>query len=252
MLKSSARIIQEGWQLYAKHWRRFVSWLFLLILPALAISVSSAVWFALKNYLTKFSFISGLAVLIIFLAGALLAGWAALALLRAIVAAGSSQSMDWKKIIARPGDLVWLIVWISFVVGLVAFGGSLLLTIFILIFAAIFNFIFYVMVFENTSSFGTLRACRAILAGQFTSALWRLITQGIILSIISYLLAYILIFLIKLIPLPLFLESTLIAIIPTAAVAAIIPLSIASTLALYQSAKQNQVRQITPTPPSQP
>lgn len=248
MLKSSWEISKGGWTLYAKNWREFVRFLIILILPALFLTIVNSPSLSFP----KLPLVGNLAVLAIFIASLALAFWAASALIRAVIAAGHSQPIDWKKIYLRPSNLVWLIVWASLVVGLVSFGGNLLLVILILILAAIFNFIFYAVIFENAGGFGALRASYALVAGRGGAMLWRWVVSAVVLAIFIFVISYILTFVIRLLPLPIFLELFLAKLIPSLAKAAIIPLLAGSTLILYQSAKQNPVGQQVTTPPSQP
>ncbi len=223
--------------------------LIILILPALFLTIVNSPSLSFP----KLPLAGNLAVLAIFIAGLALAFWASFALMRAVITAGNSQPVDWKKLYLQVGNLVWLIVWAAMVVGLVSFGGNLLLIIFILIFAALYNFTFYTVIFENAGGFGALRAAYTLIKGREEAALWRFVASGVFLGIFSFIISYIFIFLIKLFPMPLLLESSLIKIIPSLTNAAIVPLMAGSTLILYQSAKQNPTMQESaPTPPAQP
>lgn len=210
-----------------------------LLLPLAVVLSSSALALTFKESFAKYSFLSAATVLVIFSASIIFTFWAAIALMRAVVAAGHSQPIDWKKIYLRPSNLVWLIVWASLVVGLVSFGGNLLLVILILILAATFNFIFYAVIFENVDGFAALRASYALVAGRGGAMLWRWVVSTVVLTVFSLIISYILTFVIRLLPLPIFLELFLAKLIPSLAKAAIIPLLAGSTLILYQSAKQN-------------
>lgn len=251
MLKSSWEISQGGWALYAKNWRRFAPFLLCLLLPLLVVLGSSALALSFKESFAKYSFFSAATVLVIFGVSVLTAFWAADRLMRAVIAAGHSQPVDWKRIYLRPSNLVWLIVWAALIVGLVALGGDWLLIIFILIFAAIFNFVFYAIIFENADGFAALRASYIMVAGRAGALLWRLAAQGIILSLFSFLLSYILINTVQFLLLPPTLLP-IIEVIPAFTRAAIVPLLIGSTLVLYQNAKQNPTNQLAPPSPPSP
>lgn len=247
MLKSSWEISQGGWALYAKNWRRFTPFLLCLLLPLLVVLGSSALALSFKESFAKYSFLSAATVLVIFMISALAAFWAAGRLMRAVIAAGHSQPVDWKTVYLRPSNLVWLIVWAALIVGFVSFDGDWLLIVFILTFAAIFNFIFYAVIFENANGFAALGASYVLVAGRAGALLWRLAAQGIMLGIFSFLLSYILINTVQFLPLPPTLLP-IIKIISALTRAAIVPLLIGSTLVLYQNAKQNLTNESTPPP----
>lgn len=241
MLKSSFEIIKDGWKIYVKNWRRFALFLILLLLPAIFISATDAISSYLKIFFPKLPFIGNVVILAIFIVAIILAFLAATALMRAVITTDNTQSVDWKKFSVAPGNLVWMVVWASLMVGLVSFSGDLLLTIFILMFAALYNFIFYTVIFENANGFGALRVSYALIAGRAGALLWRLVMSAVVLTIFIFVISYILTFVIRILPLPIFLELFLAKIIPSLAKTAIIPLLARSTLILYQSAKQNPI-----------
>lgn len=251
MLKTPSEIIKGSWELYAKNWRKFVPFLILLLLPSLILSALGAISLYLEVYIPKSSAISNIIILAVFAASMLFAFWASISLTRAMADANANQSFDWKNIFSTSSGLIWPVLIASFLVGLIVLGGSLLLVIPGLIFAIWYNFTFYTVIFENTRGLNALRASKSLVTGRWWAIFWRWLAPGIVFSALSFVIFYILSFLLKLIPMPMFLQSSVVSLASSLVNIAVSPLLAGAALILYQSAKQNPVGQQVPTPPSQ-
>ena len=253
MLKSPSEIIRGGWELYAKNWRKFMPFLILLVLPSLLLPILGVLGLYLEVYIPKTSFVSNLIIMAVYAAGMLFAFWISIALARAVAMAAGNQPFDWKNVFSTSSDLIWPVLWTTVIVILIVFGGSLLLVVPGLIFAVWYNFTFYTVIFENKRGMNALRASKDMVAGRWWAILWRWLAQGLVFGILNLAKYYELAFLIRLIPMPMFLEASLVNIISSLVSIITTPLMAGSAFILYQSAKENPVtQQSAPTPPAQP
>ena len=251
MLKTPSEIIKDSWELYAKNWRKFLPFLILLLLPSLILSALGAISLYLEVYIPKSSVISNIIILAVFAASMLFVFWTSIALTRAMANANAGQPFDWKNVFSTSSSLIWPVLVASLLVGLIVLGGSLLLVIPGIIFAIWYNFTFYTVIFENAKGLGALRASKALVSGRWLAIFWRWLAPGIIFSALSFVIFYVLSFLIKLIPLPMFMQSAVVSAASSLVNIAVSPLLAGAALILYQSAKQNPAGQPVSAPPSQ-
>ena len=252
MLKSAQEIIKGGWELYAKNWRKFVPFLILLILPTLILSALGVISLYLDVYLPESSFISNIIILAIFVASLLFTFWISIALLRALAMAANNQPFDWKNLFSTSSSLIWPILWTSFLVSMIVLAGGLLLIVPGIIFAIWYNFTIYTVVFENTRGLNAMRASKALVVGRWWDLFWRWTAQGLVFIFLNFALSYAVTFLIRLIPMPLILEATLLRVSSVTVSAILTPLMAGTAYVLYQSAKQNPVTlPASTTPPTQ-
>lgn len=250
MLKTSTEIIKGSWDLYAKNWRKFLPILALLLLPSVVLSALGAMSLYLEIYLPKSSLISNVIILAVFAASMLLALWGSIALIRALALANSNQLFDWKNIFSTSSNLIWPVLWTSLLVSLIVLGGSLLLIVPGIIFAIWYNFSLYAVVFENAKGLGALRASKALVTGRWWAIFWRWVAPGIVFTVFNMAVSYILVFLINRLPLPMFIQSSLLRISSSVVSVALAPLVAGAGLILYQSAKQNLIMQSEPSVPT--
>ena len=252
MLKTATELIVDSWNLYKNNWRKFLPFVIMLFLPTLILSALGAITLYLSVYLPSSSLTSNIVILVVFAASMVFAVWVAIALARTMFDCLSAQPTDWKQTFSASSGLIWPAILASFLVTLSVLGGTLLFIIPGIIFAVWYNFTFYAVVLEGSKGLNAMRASKSLVVGRWWSIAWRLLVAAVVFGLLNSALSYALISLIKLLPLPMFIQSTSAGVFSSLTSAIIAPLSAGATLILYQSAKQNPAMPSAPNPPSQP
>lgn len=248
MLKTATELIVDSWNLYAKNWRIFLPFIIMLFLPTFILSALGTITLYLSVYLPSSSLASNIVILIVFAASMVFAVWVSVALARTIFNCLLAKPTEWKEAFFTSSNLIWPVIFTSFLVTLIVLGGTLLLIIPGIIFAIWYSFVFYTVIFENARGLNALSASKSLVMGRWWPIAWRLIITTIVFGFLNSTLSYALAFLIRLLPLPIFIQSTFASALTSLTSAVIVPLSAGATLILYQSVKQNP----TATPPSMP
>ncbi len=249
MLKTGTELIVDSWNLYAKNWRKLLPYIIMFFLPTLILSALGTLSLYLEAYIPSSSLASNIIILIIFAASMVFAVWVTVALTRALADCLLAKPDEWKETFSASSDLIWPVILTSFLVTLIVLGGTLLLIIPGIIFAVWYGFTSYVVIFESNRGLSALRASKSLVVGRWWPIAWRILITAVVFGVINSALSYALAFLIRLLPLPVFIQSASASALTSLAGAVIAPLSTGAMLILYQSAKQNQVTQPT-LPPS--
>jgi hypothetical protein len=130
-------------------------------------------------------------------------------------------------------------------------GGTLLLIIPGIIFAVWYSFTSYAVIFEVLKGLNAMRASKSLVVGRWWPILWRLAVATLVFGFLNSVLSYVLAYIIRMLPLPMFIQSASASVLASLVSAIIAPLSAGAILILYLSAKQNPVVSLTTTPPSQ-
>ncbi len=251
MLKTGTELIVESWNLYAKNWRKFLPFIVMLFLPTLILSALGTFSLYLDMYLPSSAMASNVVLIILFAASLVFAVWVTVALARTMFDCLLAKPTEWKQTFSNSSNLIWPVIITSFLVTLIVLGGTLLLIIPGIIFAVWYSFTSYVVIFEGAHGLSALRASKALVVGRWWPILWRLAITTLVFSFLNSALSYFLSSLIRLLPLPLFIQSASASVLVFIIGAIIAPLSAGAILILYQNAKQNPVIQPT-LPPSTP
>lgn len=249
MLKTATELIIDSWDLYAKNWRKFLPFIIMIFLPTLILSALGTITLYLSVYLPSSSLASNIIILVVFAASMVFAIWVTVALARTIFDCLLAKPTQWKENFLGSSNLIWPVILASFLVGLSVIGGTLLFIIPGIIFAVWYSFTSYAVIFEGLQGLNALRASKSLVVGRWWPIAWRLAITALIFGLLNQTLSYALAFLIRLLPLPLFIQSASASVFTSLTSAIIAPLSAGAILILYQSAKQNLVTQPT-TPPS--
>ncbi|MEK7131347.1 MAG: hypothetical protein AAB797_01245, partial [Patescibacteria group bacterium] len=105
------------------------------------------------------------------------------------------------------------------------------------------------VIFEGVAGLNALRASKSLVVGRWWPIVWRLAITTVVFGFLNSALAYVLAYLIRLLPLPVFIQSASASALASLVGAVVAPLSAGAALILYQSAKQNPITQPT-LPPS--
>lgn len=245
MLKTATELIVESWELYAKNWRKFLPFIVMLFLPTFILSALGAITLYLSVYLPSSSLASNIIILVVFAASLVFAVWVTVALAKTMLSCLLAKPTEWRETFSSSSNLIWPVILASFFVTLIVLGGTLLLIIPGIIFAVWYSFTSYVVIFEGVHGLDALRASKSLVVGRWWSIVWRLAITTLVFGFLSSMLSYVLAYLIRLLPLPMFIQSASASAFSSLASAIIAPLSAGAVLILYQSAKQNPVAQPT-------
>lgn len=253
MLKTGTEIIMGSWELYAKNWKRFLPFVLMLFLPTVILSMLGIISLYLSYYLPSSSLASNLMILIVFAANFVFTIWVSVALAKIIFNCLAAKPTVWKETFLGSSNLIWPAIYTSFLVSLIVIGGTLLLIVPGIIFAVWYCFAFYAVILDGAKGLGALGASKSLVVGRWWPILWRLFIATLVFGFINYAIAYALTLLIKLLPLPIFIQSASVRVVVSLIGSVMAPLSAGATLILYKSAKENPVLpQPASAPPSQP
>lgn len=246
MLKTASELVVDSWDLYAKNWRKFLPFMVMLFVPTVILSALGTISLYLSVYIPSSSLASNVLIMLVFAASLVLAIWVSIALARTIFDCLLARPTEWKETFSASSPLIWPVIWTSFLVSAIVLGGTLLLIIPGIIFAVWYSFTFYTVIFENAKGLNALNASKSLVVGRWWPIVWKLAIPALLFGALNSLLAYVLAFLIRLLPLPMFIQSTAASALTSVASAIIAPLSAAATLILYKNAVENPVGQQTP------
>lgn len=249
MLKTATEVIVDSWDLYAKNWRKFLPFIIMTFLPTLILSALGTITLYLETYLPSSSLASNIIILIVFAASMVFAIWVTIALAKTILNCLLAKPTEWRKTFSSSSNLIWPIIFTSFLVTLSVIGGTLLLIIPGIIFAVWYTFTSYAVIFEGAKGLNAMRASKSLVVGRWWSIAWRMFAAAFVFGFLSSALSYALAYLIRLMPLPVFLQSAFANVFSSLTSSIVAPLAAGAMIILYQSAKQNPVIQQAPTPP---
>lgn len=242
MLISVADIIQNSYELYKKHWRKMLVYLIFLLLPTIILSLFGIAAVFLTVYAPALTLTTNLIIVAIFAISLVFSLWVSIALAKEIQTLLTGQTeAGWKAVFSSSSALIWPVIYTSLLVAVIVFATSLLLIIPGIIFAVWYSFVFYTVILEQQKGRAALRASKELVAGRWWSICWRLIAPSLLFGIIAFLIQYLL-----LIPINYFISSQPIEALANSLLSALIntllaPLTVAATVILYLSAKENPV-----------
>ncbi len=250
MLKTVPELVSESFQLYKKNWRNYLPYMLAIFLPTLILSIIGTISLYLSILLPASSLASNIIIIMIFAASLVTTLLASIALIRALNANLTDQTLDWKENFKISNHLILPVIWVSFIAGLIILGGSILFVIPGIIFSVWYGFVTYPAILENARGMEALRISKSLVVGRWWQITFRLIGIGFVLFLISLLPDLLLTIVVEKIPMAKFLQETLTALLSSLINTTIIPFSTATSLILYYSAKANPVGSEIPlTPP---
>ena len=226
MLKTASEIVKDSWSLYTKNWRRFVPFMVLIFLPTLILSALGTISLYLSLYLPSSTTASNIIILVVFAASMVFAIWVTIALTKALNSALLSQPGEWKETFLSSSNLIWPAILTSFLVTLSVLGGTLLFIIPGIIFAVWYSFTSYAVIFEGAKGLNAMRASKALVVGRWWPMLWRLAVATVVFGFLSSVFSSILAYIVKMLPLPVFIQSASASVLTALVSAIIAPLSI--------------------------
>ncbi len=239
MLKTATELIVDSWDLYAKNWRKFLPFMVLIFLPSLILSALGAISLYLDVYIPSSAMASNIVLILLFAASLVFAIWVTIALAKTMLDCLLAKPTEWKETFTSSSTLIWPMILTSFLVTLSVFGGTLLLIVPGIIFAIWYSFTSYVVIFEGQQGLNAMRASKALVVGRWWPIVWRLAISTLVFGFLNSALSYVLAYSIRLLPLPLFIQSASASTLTVLVSAITAPLSAGAILILYQSAKQN-------------
>jgi hypothetical protein len=220
-------------------------------LPTLILSALGTITLYLEMYLPSSSLASNIIIMIVFAASMVFAIWVTVALAKTILNCLLAKPTEWRETFSSSSNLIWPVILASFLVTLSVIGGTLLLIIPGIIFGVWYSFTSYTVIFEGAKGLDAMRASKSLVVGRWWSIAWRMIATAFVFGFLSSALSYALANLIRLLPLPVFLQSAFANVFSSLSSSVIAPLAAAAVIILYQSAKQNPTIAQVSTPPKQ-
>ncbi len=247
MLVSATEIINKSWDLYRAHWRELSIYMLLLFIPTMILILVGILGLYLSMYLPAAALINDILTLLILLAAFIFGLWTSVALTMAVKSVYKDNVvLPWKTAYNNTAKLLWPIIYTSALVTLIVIGGTLLLIIPGIIFTFWYIFSVQEIIFAGQKGLAAMSESKKLVVGRWWAVAFRFVAPALLFVLASLMLQQILIFPFTYMNsiLNVKLISNIISSLVNAAVA---PLTVASVIILYFSAKENTVStSITP------
>lgn len=253
MLIGVSELIVQTWRLYSNHWKALFSYMLSFFLPSLILFLAGlgGIYIGLQS--SMFNTITNIILLVLILAAGLFTIWNAIALTTVIGALAHGQTLlSWTKTFWSVRHLVWPVIFVGVIVGLIIFGGTVLLVIPGLIFLVWYAFTYYRIILDGYPGLGaTLRESKQLVHGRWFDIAIRLAVPAILFALCSAVLQGLASAILISIPISSFISQVSSNLFGSAIQAAITPLSLIAGVLLYQSAKNNPLPIVSSPAPRQ-
>lgn len=241
-----ARIIRDS---FNTAWaNRRILWPYILsfLLPTIALQAVAVIKYYVLGADNSGGALSATIAMLVSVASIIFTLWVTIALATVIRALlKKEQPLGWADTMSGTSKYLGPVIWTSILVGLVVFGGVILLIIPAIIFSVWYSFTFYAVVFEEKRGLAAMAASKELVVGRWWPIAWRVLMPGLFFSAVILLIQ-------KLLSLPLefflgnyedasaLIWGALSAILNSLAA----PLAAASTLLLYLNVKEQPAVQV--------
>ncbi len=215
-------------------------------MPTVVLSVLGILGLYINNAFPASAIISNIIILVVFVASLVFSLWATISLTIATNAALQNQTVpEWKHTFTASSHLIWPFIFAAFLVGIIVFGGTLLLIVPGIIFSVWYALTSYIVILDDGRGWSALKTSKKLVYGRW----WGMAARIFIPSIVFILCSTVLRFIVML-PFAAFLTSQFQisvaqSVIVSLSSALIAPLTTMSMVLLYQSAKTNPI--VSPT-----
>lgn len=184
MLTPAGELISQSFALYKKHRQFFLRYMMLLFIPTAIITViSNLLAYIPESDTFLLTGLYAIALLVATIVGL----WITIAFIRATATTIlGKKPAEIKKEMQGVKHLIWPTIWVSFVVGLIILGGTVLFIIPGIIFSIWFSFVVYAIVLEEHTSTNAIKDSKAIVQGRWWAVFWRLVAPGFFFTIIVF------------------------------------------------------------------
>lgn len=242
MLLNASEIIEKSWGDYKTHWHDWSVFSLLTVAPVLLLMLSGALSIFLDSIFPQTVIASSIIILILVIIAALAGFWSSLALKHAVGNYVRSGTINhWKEHYSYALKYIWPGIYTSFFVGLVVFGGTLLLIIPGIIFSLWYSFILYVLVLDDKRGWSALSASKALVSGRWWATWWRLFIPSLVFGIATSLISSGITALLSLTPLGTDATKIIDAVLSGILSALALPLTTLATAHLFVSLQNNPV-----------
>ncbi|MBU0545844.1 hypothetical protein KKA13_01145 [Patescibacteria group bacterium] len=239
MLITANDIIKESYLVYKNNWRNLAVYVGLLLLPSLILSFLGVVGVYLSNYHSALTLVTNLVILAVFAASLIFSVWASIALTREMANLINHQTVNWKINFTGSSTLIWPVLYTSFFVGIIVFGGTLLLIVPGIIFAGWYMFATNSVILDGKKGVEAMRFSKDMVAGRWFAVVWRMLVPALVFALVVMALQYALI-----LPVDYLISSPTVLLVLNPIINSVInkiftPFAIAASLFLYFSVKAN-------------
>lgn len=243
MLKSASEIVKESWSLYINSFKKIWVYLFLLLIPTLALSATGTLSLYLSVYFPSSNLPGEIITFIVFAASFVFTLWVSISFALALRdLAFGREPADWKSNFSASSSLIWPVIYTSILLALIITGGTLLLIIPGLIFIIWYNFTFNAIVFDGKKGGAALSASKSLVVGRWWKMAWRVAAPWLLFGIVAGILSYIFSTITDYVPMSPLISAVVSRVLDSVINVLIIPLTTAATIILYFSAKENPVQ----------
>lgn len=252
MLVTASEIIEQSWGLYTKNFRRLGVFMFFMFIPTVILSALGILGIYLDSLLPNSAMLSNIVLLFLFFVSVIFTLWTGIALAHEIKQLLEGGGASWKQLYNTTTHLIWPSIYTSILVGLVVLGGSLLFIIPGVIFTVWYAFSNYAVIFDEKRGLSAMRASKGLVVGQWWGMLWRLFVPPLFFILVTLVVRSIFF-----VPFSYLFSSQVALSIFTSFVSSLVnalvtPLTMATIIILFQSAKKNPLPSIPMSTPAQP
>ncbi|KKQ27070.1 MAG: hypothetical protein US42_C0015G0013 [Candidatus Magasanikbacteria bacterium GW2011_GWC2_37_14] len=254
MLISVKEIINQSFELYQKNYQTFFKYLGLLFIPTGIIAITTTLIGRLMSVVGTFGFSVPLIIyLLLIIVASLASMWLTIAFTKTVASTYLKQPvLEIKDNIQNTVHLIWPTILVSILTSLIIFGGFLLLIIPAAIFALWYAFSMYGVILENKTVLEALKFSKSLVKGRWWSVWWRMaapaIVFGFVLLSCQWLLGLPFSTIVNNINqnnITLFILGSIFTLLSTFISLLFTPLNTAAVVILYESLKNNPVKETT-------
>lgn len=244
MLVTASEIIEQSWGLYTKNFRRLGVFMFFMFIPTVILSVLGILGMYLDSVLPNSAMLSNIVLIFLFFASIVFTLWTGIALAHEIKQLLEGGGAAWKHLYNTTTHLIWPSIYTSLLVGLVVLGGSLLFIIPGVIFTVWYAFTNYAVIFDEKRGLSAMRASKSLVVGRWWNMLWRLFVPPMFFVLVTLVIRSVFF-----VPFSYLFSSQLALSIFTSFFSSLVnavatPLTMATAVILFRSAKQNPLPSI--------
>lgn len=254
MLITATEIIKKSWETYSQSWKKFIPYMIATFISSTILVLVGIVSMKIEELISKANllFINNIFTAAVSVAVIVFTLWISIALTKNLYnVITKKEVIDFKNSLSQNSKYIWPVVLSYCLMFLAVVAGLFLLIIPALIFAVWLTYVFYIVIFEETSGVSALKKSKQLVSGRWWKTLWLILAPAIFYGIIFLIIQNILILPLSVILdnnslIYLFSKSLFINIIS----AIFTPLSALPMIYLYFSAKENPAEE-TLLPPTE-
>jgi len=176
-------LLKKSWSLYVENFKTLFLIAIWTILPAIAMAIVATLWIYFPE---GTALLYGILYLVVFVGAIVIGLWVHISLTESIASYYKKQPVNIDKIYSGAWGKILPLLWVSIIVFVIVFAGTLALVIPGIIFGIWFAFATIFNILEGNKGWSALKASKALVSGKWWSVFWRFFATYIILMLIIW------------------------------------------------------------------